>query len=217
MSEQEHGGSPTTENIDSQATADEGAASTADAPTGDAPTGDAAAVPEAEIVAEEDEIDFSDLDPEVAQLAEALAAAEERAAENLDGWQRARADFLNYKRRIEGQMESMRGYVTGDIIAEFLPVIDDLGLALQNLPDTPAAEKWADGIALVHRKLDALLEKHEVERLPGKGEAFDPAMHEAISQEDSAEHESGEIIEVLREGYRMGERILRPSLVRVAS
>lgn len=158
---------------------------------------------------------------ELAEMARDLQArleqAEAKVAENLDGWQRARAEFANYKRRTDGEFSRMRENVTADVVTEFLTVMDDLDMAISTLPDTPEAERWTNGVILVQRKMAQLLEKLDVYRIPAVGEEFDPTLHEAVMQDNTPDFESGQVTAVLREGYRMGERVLRPSMVKVAN
>lgn len=147
------------------------------------------------------------------ELADALAKAEE----NLDGWQRAQAEFTNYRKRMERDRIQQHKELTAEIITRYLEVVDDLDLALKNRPVDSEGEDWADGIELIYRKLMTILELEGVIPMKALGETFDPNLHEAISQDESPDHESGQIIEVLKEGYQIGERVLRPSLVRIAS
>lgn len=147
------------------------------------------------------------------ELAEALAKAEE----NLDGWQRAQAEFDNYRKRIERDRSHQQQDLTAEIIGRYLDVVDDLDLALKNCPSDGEGGDWAEGIELIYRKLMTNLDKEGVTPMKALGETFDPNLHEAISQDESPDHVSGQIIEVLKEGYLIGERVLRPSLVRIAS
>ncbi len=153
---------------------------------------------------------------EESQWAEELSAARAEAQEYLDGWQRARAEFANYKKRVERENRDSYKRVTGDILSRYLSVIDDLELALKERPQEGDAGAWAKGIELIYQKLLGLLETEGVERIQAEGETFDPMLHEALSHEESSDHQDGQIIEVIRQGYRMGERVLRPALVRVA-
>lgn len=101
----------------------------------------------------------------------------------------------------------------GDIVKKILPVLDDLERALQN---RSADDAWADGIELIARKMQTILENDGVIRIEAKGAAFDPNFHEAISHEPSDAVESGYVIDVVQNGYVIGERVIRPALVRVA-
>ena len=153
-------------------------------------------------------------DPEM--LKKQLEEAEARAAENLDGWQRSQAEFVNYKNRIHRDQETQRGMMRGDILRRVLPVMDDLERALKARPTEGEGASWAQGVELIYRKLQSILEAEGVQRIPAEGLPFDPTQHEALMQDDSPDHKSGEVIEVLQQGYKIGERVLRPALVRVA-
>lgn len=163
------------------------------------------------IAAESAAPDQADVD--VAELMKKLEEAETKAAEHRDGWQRAQAEFINYKNRVARDYELMRANMKGDIIQKILPVLDDLELALQN---RPADDAWAGGIELITRKFQAILESEGVKRIEAEGQPFDPNFHEAISHESNGEVPSEHIIAVVRNGYVMGERVIRPALVRVA-
>jgi molecular chaperone GrpE len=149
-------------------------------------------------------------------LEDRLEHAQAEAAEYLDGWQRARAEFANYKKRMERETEEARARVTGEVITRYLSVLDDLERALERAPEDKACQEWVSGIELIRQKLAALLEAEGVEVIVAEGERFDPMLHEAISYEESEEHEEGSVIEVTQRGYKLGERILRPAMVRVA-
>ncbi|MFN3491982.1 MAG: nucleotide exchange factor GrpE [Anaerolineales bacterium] len=142
-----------------------------------------------------------------------LKEAEAKIIEYKDGWARAQAEFQNYKKRLERDNELMYANMKGDIIKKVLPALDDLERALQN---RPADDAWATGIELIARKMQTMLDNEGVTRIEAKGMAFDPNFHEAISHEPSDEVESGFVIEVVQNGYMLGERVIRPALVRVA-
>jgi molecular chaperone GrpE len=145
-----------------------------------------------------------------------LDTAQAKANEYLDGWQRSRAEFANYKKRIEREQEQVYQSAAGTIIKRYLDVLDDLERALKNRPQSGDGAAWAEGIELIYRKLSALLENEGVKAMKAEGETFDPNLHEAIAQEDNADYESGQIIEVIKSGYMLGDRVLRPAQVRIA-
>lgn len=150
-------------------------------------------------------------------LNEQIKQAQAQAAENLDGWQRAKADFINYKRRMEAERIEMFNTVSGDILARVLPAIDDFDRAVQTLPEDLKDNAWVNGVLLIQRKLSNLLEQSNAKLIPVQvGDEFDPTIHEAITHEESEEVLSGHIIAVIQHGYKLGERVLRPALVRVA-
>jgi molecular chaperone GrpE len=145
----------------------------------------------------------------VTQLGEAQAKAEEY----LDALQRERADFTNYRRRTEIEAKESYRTITGTTIKKFLTVMDDLERALSHRPED---NSWADGIELVHRKFQSILDAEGITRIEAEGKPFDPNLHEAVMQEPSPEHEPGTVIAVLQQGYMLGERVLRPAMVKVA-
>jgi molecular chaperone GrpE len=158
----------------------------------------------------------ADLTGEIAALRGDLESLQAKSQEYLDGWQRERAEFANYKRRVDKEREQAYQNAVGVIVRRYLEVIDDLERALKNRPADGDGAAWAGGIELVYRKLLASLEAEGVRQMDAEGQYFDPTRHEAISQEPSPEHESGQIIEVVKNGYVISERVLRPALVRVA-
>jgi molecular chaperone GrpE len=150
---------------------------------------------------------------EVDALKKQLEEIEAQASEYKDKWIRSEAEFQNYRKRIERDHESTRISMKGDIVKKILPVLDDLERALQN---RPADDLWAGGIELIVRKFQGVLESEGIKRIEAEGREFDPNFHEAISNEPSEEVESGHVIAVVQNGYMLGERVIRPALVRVA-
>lgn len=170
---------------------------------------------EAEPRPEQDEGPTEEVD-ELTALRQELEEQKAKAAEYLDGWQRARAEFANYKKRIEKEQEDIVKFANGAFIARLLPVIDDFERAFQTLPPNLMGMTWLEGIALIQRKLQMLLEQEGVTVIETNGQMFDPALHQAVTHEESEEHEEGQIIGEVQKGYKMGDKVLRPSLVRVA-
>jgi molecular chaperone GrpE len=150
-------------------------------------------------------------------LVEQVKQAKAEAAENLDGWQRARAEFANYKRRTDAERIELSVTAGAEVLARVLPIVDDFDRAAATLPGELKDQPWINGVLLVYRKLTGLLEQSNVKPIPVQpGDAFDPNRHEAITHEDAAQIESGHIIGEATRGYTLGERVLRPALVRVA-
>jgi len=147
----------------------------------------------------------------------ALEASEAKAVEYLDGWQRAQAEFTNFRKRQERERELMRFEAVGRVVKRYLPIVDDLQRALKDRPTENNEASWAEGIELIYRKLISILEAEGVTPIEAEGEMFDPNRHEAVVQSESEEHQSGQVIEVLQTGYQMGDRVLRPAKVRVAA
>ena len=168
----------------------------------------------AEAVAASENAEQLSADAEHEALKKKLEEAESRASEYKDGWMRSQAEFQNYRKRIERDNEMMYSSMKGDIIRKVLPALDDLERALQNRPSDSGA--WVSGIELIQKKLVSILETEGVKKIEAQGAAFDPNFHEAISHESADGFESGHVIAVVQNGYMLGERVIRPALVRVA-
>ena len=153
------------------------------------------------------------LEAEIEALQKQLEEAQAKAAENLDGWQRSQAEFINYKNRVQRDREMDYATMKGDILKKILPVLDDLERSLAHRPDS---DSWANGMELIARKFQNILETEGLKRIEAAGELFDPNFHEAISSEPNEDVESGHVIEVVQNGYMLGERVIRPAMVRVA-
>jgi molecular chaperone GrpE len=138
-----------------------------------------------------------------------LAEAEQKAADYLTSWQRAQADFINYKRRTEQERQDFIRSANAGLILGLLPVLDDLERALAALPEA-ADRRWAEGVRLVERKFRVALEAQGVKPMLALGEPFDPIRHEAVRQDKGAE---GVVIGVLEKGYLLSDRVLRPAKV----
>lgn len=185
----------------------------------DESTGEGAGDQQLQQQLEEQAAALSSLQAEIENLRQALAEAQTHAAqanEYRDGWQRALADYSNYKRRVERDQAQAQQNATANVLRRYLEIIDDLERALSNRPLEGEAGKWAGGLELIYRKFTNFLEVEGVTPILAEGLLFDPNLHEAIVQEDSPQHESGQVIGVVQQGYRLGERVLRPARVRVA-
>ena len=165
----------------------------------------------------EDELEDLSLEEQVAALQMSLDEMETKAEEYLDGWQRARAEFANYKKRVLRDHTEIHQSARGEVIKLYLDIADDLERALQEKPGDGDGEAWADGIEIIFQKLRTRLESEGIKPMNPLGEEFDPNIHEALMKEESDEYESGQIIEVMQEGYWIGDKVLRPALVRVAA
>jgi len=153
---------------------------------------------------------------DVPALLQELEETRAKADEYLDGWQRARAEFTNYKKRVEREQAQIYQTVTGNIIKQYIEITDDFERALIDKSQGSDGAEWANGVELIYRKLLAILQNEGVVRMDAQGQVFDPNLHEAITSEESDTYESGEIIEVLQPGYMIGNRVLRPAMVRVS-
>lgn len=150
---------------------------------------------------------------EIEALKRQLEEAEAKASAYKDSWMRSQAEFQNYRKRMERDNELTKTMMKGDLVKTILPLLDDLERAAQNRPE---GDSWADGIELIVRKFQTTLESEGVRRIKAEGTAFDPNFHEAISSEHHEDFESGQVIEVVRNGYMLGDHVIRPALVRVA-
>ena len=153
---------------------------------------------------------------EYAAQLEEIDHLNQKADEFSDGWQRERAEFANYRKRMGRDLDSQTITYKIDVIKKYLTVKDDLDRALKNMPESLNDEPWVGGIQLINQKLSTILDGEGIQVIPAEGSAFDPEKHEAISHEDNLDVESGFIIEVTQQGYTIGDRVIRPSLVRVA-
>lgn len=153
---------------------------------------------------------------ELERVQKELDEARAQAASHLDGWQRAQAEFSNYRRRQEADWQQRVQMSNVDLIARILPVLDDLERAMQTLPPGLQTLTWVGGIFLILRKLELTLDSQGVRPIETAGRTFDPLYHEAVTYEEAPGYEEGQIIGEVQRGYTLGERVIRPALVRVA-
>jgi molecular chaperone GrpE len=180
------------------------------------------AVPEAEVGANGQETAKTGETPESETAApptleEQLAAAQAEAEDYKDRWLRSQAEFANARKRMEKQRLDTYTNATVNVMDKLLPIVDDFERAMENLPAEISENSWLEGLQLVQRKLIATLENFNVTSIEAVGEPFDPNLHEAITQEPTDEFESGVVCRVLQTGYKIGDRVIRPSLVVVAA
>ena len=143
-------------------------------------------------------------------LEEQLTKAQEDAQKYLGNWQRAEADFQNYKKRTEQERDESRRFASVALIQNLLPVVDDFERAFISLDGHVAAMTWFDGIRLIYRKLILLLENAGVRPIQTEGQTFDPNYHEAVAH---VEGEEGKIVSEVQRGYLLHDRVLRPAMV----
>ena len=145
-----------------------------------------------------------------ASVEEQLSKAKEEAQKYLANWQRAEADFQNYKRRTDQEREELRRFGNVSIIINLLPVLDDFERAFNALDSRLAGLSWFDGIYLIYRKLQQLLENAGVRPVEAEGQEFDPRFHEAVAH---VEGDEGKVISQVQRGYKLHDRVLRPAMV----
>jgi molecular chaperone GrpE len=169
--------------------------------------------PESEDLSSRVEPDVTEVD-DIGALKQSLTEAKAKAEENLAGWQRAQADFINYKRRTEQEKEETGKLANYTLILSILPALDNLERALTSIPPRLVKLSWVDGIRLIQRKLQTILEAQGISQIKALGEPFDPGFHEAMRQDKGKE---GIIIEELQKGYKLHDRVIRPSNVVVGN
>jgi len=162
----------------------------------------------------------NEVEPEVtesedtASLKQALAEAKAKAEANLANWQRAQADFINYKRRTEQEKEEINQFAKATLILDLLPALDDLERAFTVIPPRLTKASWVDGIKLIGRKLQTTLEAQGLSEIKAVGTPFNPHLHEAVRQDKGKE---GVVIEEVQKGYKFRDKIIRPSKVVVGN
>jgi molecular chaperone GrpE len=161
--------------------------------------------------------------PSVAQLMDQVAelererdAANQQSAENLAGLQRIAADFQNYKRRTEQERDASATRANEVLLLRVISLADDFDRAIEAMPEPLAGDGWVQGIAAIDRKLRTLLESEAVMPIDALGRPFDPREHEALSEIETPDAPDGTVVAEIQRGYRVRDRILRPSLVAVA-
>lgn len=166
--------------------------------------------PAEEEAAEQMASDVESLRKEVEQL-------QAQAQEYLDGWQRARAELANARRRFEKERAEAGLYANAELVRKLLPISDDFERALAVVPEEVRGQPWTEGFFMIHRKLQLAFESAGVLPIPVQpGDVFDPTVHEAVTHEEDAGYATGAVIAEVQKGYRLGENVLRPALVRVA-
>ena len=150
----------------------------------------------------------------IEELKKSLAAEKEKAEGYLASWQRAQADFINFKRRSEQEREERSKFATSELILSLLPVLDDFERAFSTIPEEEAGAGWVEGTKLVERKLRSILEAQGLTPIVAKGEPFDPNLHEAVRQ---AWGKEGIVIDEVQKGYKLYDRVIRPTRVVVGN
>lgn len=181
-----------------------------------APSPDAAAIP-ADAVAEAlpATIETSNVTPEQLDELKTLAA---KADENWERLVRTTADFDNFKKRAAREKQDAIKYANESLIQKVIPVLDNFEMALAAAQTSSAdgLKSLQDGVAMIHTQLKQVLTETGLEEISAAGQVFDPNLHEAVSQQESAEVPEGNVLQQLRKGYKLRERLLRPATVIVA-
>jgi molecular chaperone GrpE len=160
---------------------------------------------------------LNDQDPQQQQQDEAQPDPLEELRRERDGLQdrllRTAAEFDNYRKRMDRERRELADYTAGEAIKDLLPIIDNLERALQASAEDDPLRK---GVELIHKQMLEMLRKRGVTPIEALGADFDPNVHEAVTHEESDQHREGEVMEELQRGYKVGERLLRPAMVKVA-
>lgn len=138
----------------------------------------------------------------------------QRAEENLNGWKRAKADYLNLKRDSEKQMEDIAAIANIGLILSLLPIADHFRTALAHIPDDQKNSDWVKGVVSIKKELDQLFDRLELKAVPT--ETFDPKHHEAVTREKADGKKEGDILDILEIGYTLHGKLIRPAKVKVA-
>ncbi len=147
------------------------------------------------------------------ELAAKVEVLEKTLGELQEQYTRMLAEYANYKRRTEQEKEQIGSFAKADVLAKMLPVIDDLDRAA----DAPDGPDYRKGVDMIVDKFHAQLEKLGLTEIPAQGEPFDPEVHHAVMREDADGVEPDTVTEVFQKGYRFGDRVVRPAMVRVAN
>jgi molecular chaperone GrpE len=144
-----------------------------------------------------------------------LAELQRERDDYHDRWMRKAAEFDNYRRRVERERREQADETVTGLLLDLLAVVDDFDRAL-TVDAGEGGAAYRKGVELIHAKLQDLLRRQGVKPIEAVGAAFDPNIHQAVAHETTADHRDGEVIEELRKGYTIGDRLLRPAMVKVA-
>ncbi|HDD0838189.1 TPA: nucleotide exchange factor GrpE [Staphylococcus aureus] len=158
-----------------------------------------------------DENVIEEIDPKDQKINE----LQQLADENEEKYLRLYAEFENYKRRMQKENEINKTYQAQRVLTDILPAIDNIERALQIEGDDETFKSLQKGVQMVHESLINALKDNGLEVIKTEGEAFDPNIHQAVVQDDNPDFESGEITQELQKGYKLKDRVLRPSMVKV--
>jgi molecular chaperone GrpE len=153
-------------------------------------------------------------DPDLPDAVKALQHEKDALQDRL---LRTAAEFDNYRKRVERERRELSEYAAADVLREVLPIVDNFERALQAPSGGAELEGFRKGIELIHKQMLDLLRKRGVVPIDALGADFDPNVHEAVVQEPSRDHREGEVMQELQRGYKLGERLLRPAMVKVAT
>ena len=143
-----------------------------------------------------------------------LEEEKQKAGQHYASWQRSAADYANYKRRMDEERSEVGRLASAALVINLLPLMDDIERALRNVDVKLAGLTWIDGIWLIYRKFEGVLQNAGVTEIEADSQTFNPNVHEAISE---VEGEQGKVISVVQKGYKLGDRVIRPAMVIVGN
>jgi molecular chaperone GrpE len=156
------------------------------------------------------------LEEQVAALRRGLEEARKEIEQQRNLAQRAQAELANYRRRTEEERISLQQYSNSRLLIKLLPVVDELGMAVNHADEKGPSDSWLEGVKLIQRKVTNLLESEGISKIAAVGVQFDPVEHEAVGTQEATQHPPGYIVEVVRNGYRLHDRVIQPAQVVVA-
>lgn len=156
------------------------------------------------------------LDEQVEALQRDLEGTRLEMEQHRDLAQRAQADLSNYRKRTDEDRIAQQQLSNSRLLIKFLPVVDELELAIGQAGGKRPSNSWLEGIKLIQRKVSSMLESEGVAKIEALGVQFDPLEHEAVGTEETNKCPSGHVVEVVRNGYRLHERVIQPAQVVVA-
>ena len=159
--------------------------------------------------------EISSLRSQVKAVKEELKSTDKETGEYLDYLKRLKAEFENYKRRSQKERERIVSWSNEDLIKQFLPVLDDLERAVDSSQQSKNLASLMEGMRMILDQLKAILQKQGLQEIKAKGEEFDPYYHEALMSVDLAEYPDNLVVEEMRKGYKLNDKILRPAMVKV--
>ncbi len=149
--------------------------------------------------------------------ADPLLALRQEVEENYNRYLRVQADFDNFRKRTRKEKEELLKYASLPIIESLLPALDNLERALTAGQNAEHSDSLVKGVEMVFRQIQQVLEQEGLQAIEAEGKPFDPQYHQAVMQEESADHEAGIVIQELQKGYILKDRVVRPSMVKVSS
>jgi molecular chaperone GrpE len=156
------------------------------------------------------------IEPDIAALQQELAESAKQSQYHLEQWKRSAANLANYRKHVEKERVDLIKSAKANVVVQLLPVLDDLERAFDTIPFALSSFTWTEGLALIDRKLELILEQQGLEEIKALGEPFDPTRHQALLEEETEEYPDGHVMAILQKGYTLDDRILRPALVKIA-